>query len=263
MLGNLAASHHVQRRFWMAPGDHGPGGKFTAVSQLDAFNLAAFGDDFTDAGGHQHLAAEFLQTRLHGIAQLLHATDYTAHAKTVEEPQQSVIDATAVGADVAGQTGQRAHRGNGHRMLEALTRRLQCGTGHQRHQLRFQGFVLDRGPEHFQLDAQVCLGRVNAHHRQRDVEEHVDDFHERQKRLGVLAAEAADLGGCLLAITPEHQRLTVRVQVHVARCQLYRLEAVTPQPQFCWHMGMDTHRHHVQCTGMNQMLRCFGYQITR
>ncbi|MCY1310092.1 hypothetical protein D9M70_602520 [compost metagenome] len=123
--------------------------------------------------------------------------------------------------------------------------------------------MFDRGTEHLQLDAQVRLGRVNAHHRQRDVEEHVDDFHERQKRLGVLAAEATDLGGGFLAIAPENQRLPIRVQIHVAGCQLHRLEAVALQAKFCWHMGMDTHRHHVQCTGMNQMLRCFGYQITR
>src|SRR5690606_12402700 len=33
--------------------------------------------------------------------------------------------------------------------------------------------------------------------------------------------------------------------------------------QFRWYMGMHAHRHHVQGTGMNQMLRRFGYQVTR
>ncbi|MNY34037.1 hypothetical protein D3C86_1683480 [compost metagenome] len=123
--------------------------------------------------------------------------------------------------------------------------------------------MFDGGAKHFQLHAEVCFGRVDTHHRQRDIEEHVDDFHELQKRLGILAAEPADLGGGFLAIAPEDQRLAIRMQVHIPRRKLYRFETVSIKSQLRWHMGMHAHRHHVQGTGMNQMLRRFGYQVTR
>ncbi|MNE74663.1 hypothetical protein D3C80_1707550 [compost metagenome] len=123
--------------------------------------------------------------------------------------------------------------------------------------------MFDRGAEHLQLHTQVGLRRVDAHHRQRNVEEHVDDLHELKKRLGVLAAEATNLGSGFLTVTPENQRLPIRMQIHIPRRELHRFETVALQPEFRRHMGMHTHRHHVQGTGVDQVLRRFGYQIAR
>ncbi|MNP18320.1 hypothetical protein D3C76_1107990 [compost metagenome] len=148
-------------------------------------------------------------------------------------------------------------------MLESFARRLQSRPSHQRHQFGLQGLMPDCCGDHPQLDPEVGLGRIDPHHRQRDLQEQVDDLHEFKKRVGVAGAEAADLGSGTLAVTPEDQRLAVRVQIHIPRRQFHRLEAVLLQVKLRRHVGVHAHRHHVQRAGVNQVLRRLRYQVAR
>src|SRR5690606_29531347 len=98
---------------------------------------------------------------------------------------------------------------------------------------------------------------------QRDVEEHVDDIHELEKSRCVGLAVTLDLRSGLVTVSPEDQRRAVRMQVNITRRQLYRPESMPLEIKFLRNMGVNPHRHHVQRTGMDEMLWRLGDQVSR
>src|SRR5690606_21715554 len=128
----------------MTAGYHRAPREFAAVDQPHALDPTASRDDLSNRCADQYLATELFKPCLHGVAQLLHPPHNPTNAEAMKEAQQRVIDAAAIGAYIAREPGQRAHRRYRHGMLEAFTGGLMSRAGHQRHQLGFELAVLQR-----------------------------------------------------------------------------------------------------------------------
>ncbi|MNZ59166.1 hypothetical protein D3C78_771950 [compost metagenome] len=89
----------------MASSNHRLGGKFAAVGQFDALDLPLDRDDLFNCCVSHHLPAQLFEPRAHCIAQLLHASQDTSYTKSVEKPEERIINATAISGNIAGEAG--------------------------------------------------------------------------------------------------------------------------------------------------------------
>src|SRR5690606_40496659 len=58
----------------------------------------------------------------------------------------------------------------------------------------FERAVLEHCTKRLPFGAEIALGRVDPHHRDRHVDERIDQLHQRHELIGVACGKAPDLG---------------------------------------------------------------------